>query len=843
MSNITIVDLDQQNKDSITFNAIGVNNILVIASKNTTENINPENTTWCSINKQFIIKFDELSYTDNYLNLMFDHQSETNPTIASDKYLIQSTNDYVLRPNIMLFYINREIINKIIDYKEKKINNIPEIYDLVYQLIIRPDYPDNYRQLRKLWLRYKKTKNNNLKRELHERLRRQKYSNIFNLDKDDLNKLKSIYRGIVIFFSSFGIKEREIIINVSMFNLKNRWIDINIEFRRIYEGDYKYIRLTQKHKTISLLEVIDELEKYGNLLGLENKYQTSMRLTDVHKYNLDNFCIKSKQPVERTMKIKHMNLNYDSKKLTPYNYGNIIINNRFNPNIKINRVLRQKNSKVSSLCSASICINFKDDYYVLNIIPRTYVFLSNLVDQINKKDNIIIINNKHNITNILDYLYSNTREITKSIKIMKRPDFVKSSKKDNIYFETIKQTNIQLDYYKHYNLRYLVELIRINPYDCYGCIIENKLCNKLLGDNLFIDEIARYNTQIIYVPVKENHEIAEILIKNYKSNFYQPSFVIYYNLVRSIILYYRKTNDLNGAIGLIEKLIELDNKSDHIPFEYLVSDYKDIKFYQNKSKVFILDKDQPFICVYGDSYVYNILDLTQFKLLTWYCFYNQTDFNEINSVIDRMIDNNIKCGMQMINLDIFKRIYNYNDQQAKNIVENYLYNICSLVNKNIKNKLDNFLSKVRTDFIPENNSYDYTFFHYPTGRDTTTLHLHTLLKISTHVTRGSVSWGNYYAVGKSNFSIEVINKLAHSYDNFEIDRWRDEHIYYIRIENIKKFIEYYKEYNNLLDTVVNLDKITAPQIIMAGLNKEYLEKLLGYKDNYDTFMDFIKNIK
>ena len=873
---------ENESENMKTFHASGTNDILIISSKVETESLNPENTTWCNLNKSFIDKFianKETIFTKTYLELMFDVDAEMEHFDYNEKLALRYyDNDFIMRPNIILSFINKEFRNKIINFKENKQNNIIEnynpIYDTVFQVIIKPD--NIYNELQKLWEKYIESNNDEIFQTLNNGLKNQVYVNIFNITNKQVDKLKRIYKSIIDFFGNkYGVPEENILINVATFHQNNLWLDINVEFRDVFKGDYKYIRLTQKHKMIQLKEIIDILEIYGNLDSISDKYQTTMRFSDVDKYNFiigksyydynDNKktrntteCIdtyktpRNNRPPFVRININEnlptnieMDINKNLENETTPKQITIISKNKIK-NIKIMRVLQQKNSKLSSLCSASVCVTIDGHYFVVNIIPRTHGMLNEMMNRNPKK--------------ALDYLYNNNWPLDRC-RIINR--------------EHIEHDILDLDYYKHYDLRYAIEIISINPYDCIGCYIpksNDKNCDQTLKyGTRFTQEIALFNRQILLIPINENYTIAKQLESCYKKHFNMKMYLVIYNVIRNIIICYRnKKITFETAKEFISNIIDIEssfNQNKNIDKNYtlwkLLEDYIYETFYNSntKEKIYV-DNNSQFICVYAASYSLT-KNNPEFKLLIWFTTPNITTEHDIKNVIENIknmegLNASGNGGFDEIdiNKEQFKQIYNLDDNTIEDILtNNYLYNITSLFKSentwhDFKYDLDLFIKNCTIHYDISN--YNYTFYHYPTGYYTSTLHIHIFIKESINVGRNSVSPSNIMTIGRyGTFSHEFSDEMAHPYATLDFS-WCKNHKILLRTVPIINIINntFYQTNKQLIIDIHNENFNEKQQFInllhdidIGGLfEKRYNIKMLG-KDgiNYHNILMNYKN--
>lgn len=880
LNNIKILNIKrtgnkEQDEDISLCEASGSNDILLISEKDQ-ETFLAQNSVFCKLNKEFIdkiikkkIELGEIIYTDNFLKILFDYNfDELFPYyIANKEFLYYEDNDFIMEPNLMSTFINDNIKNEIIDFIENKNSPINSsknefIYNLEFNIIVKPD---NYNNLKELY-----DKNNYLT--LKNKLLEQNYSNLFNLTKEqNLDKLKRVYNKITSIFVSYGIPIDNIAINVPVFNLrKNMWVAINVKFRNVYRGEYDYIRLTELHKTVKLKDIIYHLEEYGNMKYLEDKYEISLKYGHIQDYDLttgDNYWKYTKDGKERlnvdcksfsqqAIKRKDLIQDYSLNRQKGGFFDDMFMkeNNvtKFNmDNIKINRVLKIKNSKFSSLCSSSICIYCNNNYYVINIIPRTLQFIR---DIINTKC-VITTNNESKIITLIDYLYRNIGGTIKSFQLNYKDCKKKRYDEHKRYFTTESYDKTKtFEYLKHNNLRYILEIIKINPYDCYGI----KRLNDIIPKSRYIREYIYFSQLRLDINLKENNEIALMYIEKLKENFQIKMRIFLYNIIRNIIVKYRNNEfSLNDCINFFSKLLEIEekqniplNKESKYSLKFLLKDYDKKKFYENDT-IFIVD-DLPFIGIYSTGYLLNPTNPKKFKLLAW--FTTNIEINDFEYVLE-----NIKLTTQknkniiFDNITIYKndfiKIYGLDNKKFADVMNNFIFNICSLINnKNMKKKLDYFLNKYHKNYNILN--YNYTFYHYQIGIKAIPLHIHIFKKESIFVGFDDKIYKGYFMVfGKrSNFSLENIYHYALPYYHLD-NSWKNKHYYKFKIfkKDIEKIRNYYsKKYLNhdLIDFIWDNDigeNISTKDLYKINA-KEYFKKLINYEDNKVKLERYFKNI-
>ena len=832
LESLDIQNVEFNTKNSKVLNATGTNNISLVYVNNFEL---AENTAFCFLNKKLFDNILEQTpleerYTKTFMSLMFDkdNKEKQSPFFFED-------DDTIIIPNNLLYYTTENT----------------SIEDVIFMVIIRPD---NYSELQKLY-----NEQNFLK--LYENLSKQNFITLYHLTKEDVNKLERIQKKILEFYERFNIKNENVKIDVSSKESHNFWIHIQAHYRNIYETDYEYQRLTQTAKTTNLIYIIDHLK--DNII-LDNLSKQSFTCSNIKKFNLeecDNTC-------EYTETFKNIKLTYKSKKKQKIDFKKLIKDNKFHLNVNdIRRIIKSKISKLSSLCSQSICINKDGKYYVINIIPRTPAYIQYL------------FNNK------------NFPEFDEFLSSFKEKDKL-------IYPDTL------IKYGQSDKLKYYIEIIWLDCYDCDGLKLSDVDCG--LSDKFLKELLFSINRRFIFLLESDN-----IIANNYldclRENFTSRISFVIYNIFYSLFgIYHDNCYNIEckkGIKRILERLIRFENifneelikiykkynyrytiKEMYIYKELLstilikkgsyFSDEIDINilsdFFNNKGFIKCFGKEKPYIAIPGREYLLT-QDRNKYKYLIWFVTPFIKNLKQIDETLDKilklfasqlkMLDNKDYLQKKeghlieniLINKDNFKEFYNI-DVTNKNFP--YIFNIMSLFNKDgsfniYKYYLDDFIK----DFA-KNEKLDlyYPFIHYLTYPKFSALHVHIYLKNTVGSDRGDpkslrnkISFGQY-----SSFSHELTRVLTPSYWSIDTEYYKN-HKIVLSVDNIQMFIKEIpddirelikkdilnnEEYNKLLEYYKrNLLKSFYDQIGACSLIVDQI-----YHKNFEYINNSIKNL-
>jgi hypothetical protein len=376
--------------------------------------------------------------------------------------------------------------------------------------------------------------------------------------------------------------------------------------------------------------------------------------------------------------------------------------------------------------------------------------------------------------------------------------------------------------------------------------------------------------KLLFFPIKENYFISQQLVTCYKQHFNIIMFIIVINIIRNILICNtideNKKNMLFNKIIAIEKIFNNNRKIyNDFYFGYIL----------NKENIEHINvyKDYPFILLPTKEIMIGIQD----KYLIWYGAPNIINEIKINNAINEIenicmndkLNTFTKSFSQIyINETQFKNIYGItNTNDVTNIKEKYLYNISCLIDNNgnekkEKKQLDIFLAfclDIKKIFY-----YNYSFYHYITDYDTSTLHIHIYSKKTKYLYHTSL-----YSLGNNtNFSHEHFRIPSFEYKKFNTKEWFDEHDFLIKIlyyEKIKKLI---KTLNiNMIYSLINSNMsiqfydiiynfmimcytkgVFTSNYFSTGLPKcndcikIYFKSLLSYKNNLNIIVTELYNI-
>lgn len=819
------------NDNTIAFNAIGNNEILIVYSKRNINNTNPQQGIFYNLNKKLIkhIYRKMPPFSDSFVKYYF---------APSDQSTIYVSDNIIICIDILYSFMTNFIKN--IKNKESDILKKEDMMDYTYKVIVRCD---NHKLLLK---KFNKGDYGYVKSALNK----SNYRNILFLTKSELNKLKIIREEIFKFFEKYEISSEKISIDIPIFNYSygNDWIHMYVKIIDIYNSDYDYERLTYFHKVITLDDLINTIEymRFDKVHKvLDDKYQASI------PYNIIKV-ISDTTNVNYNRKEYIINMD-DKKQINDDIFmkdANIIKNNKIG-NMKIVRILKQKNSNISSLCSVSICCVIDDKHFIINIIPRTLSYIKWKT-----------INNNFDI---IEYINQGT-----------------------IIYET-DTTNSKIVLEKHNKLRYTIEFISIDPHNCSGCKL-------IKSNNQYVDRTVLFIKKLLFIKLDENYNISNLLLNCYKKYFNIKMYLVIYNIIRNIIIFYRKNKEkLNECKKLIKKIIELEsiynekNGCAGITITKLLENYETEDFYMNNDKIYISDSHKcKFVCVpstkFSDTKIYE----TNFKLLVWYVTPDIYKLNDIKKSInkikkyinDRIIKKSDASHKTLsdgdINKEMFVEIYDIKDTRSDKIINNeYIYNISSLVSEQYKYKKDykylkKFIDNVLIKY--EIKDYNYVFYHYLTGYMTATLHLHIFKKHTTiESTNVNRSLTSIITVGhRSNFSHMYAKYITWEFKKFDVNIWYKHHYVLFTILCTDNFIRFVKDkgYSEMIkdmykkekkyinkETIINefieftyeciKDDVIPDYMMKLNYKAEleiYYRELYSYNNNIDKIIMVIYNL-
>lgn len=801
------------------FTAEGKNNILYVYSHDRDVEIKQaENSEFCYLTKNTINNIISKTPIDNYyrrfwLDLLFS--SDSSEIIKfKNANLYCETDDMIMIPDTNLYYINKQIYGKIKKYMNKKknyVNKMDDILtimkDIVFTVIVKPDnyeelkpyYPDNIHYI----------KEELIKSEFKNMLFIKDYEKLLRV-KNSINKY---------YYDNYGIYPEQLHISCQDSFTNNFWINIKVAYRNIYDGEYLYYRLTYIHRHIELNDLIKNI-KVGK--SLDNMFQRSFNYTLIDEYNIEN-CIPNSGNKKRDLHLKYYG-KFDNELSKKYN----IINNNKLRQFTVDRVFYNRISKMSTMCAISACCTINNEHYLVNIIPRTVAFVSNLW-KYNKP-----LLNKY----IFDYENNN--------------DFV------------CYKNSVCLDYVTKHNLKYNLEVVNLGCYDCDGIKNHNDCINNKYIKNLVEFSVKKQK----YLELKENGELAEKYIDNVYENFKVGIYIIFYSIIAS--LFRINTISLNQKEDILNKIISIEEYY-NLELHKLVNEHtiedNDVFMYSNfgKKETFFYKKilgynsiedlfnNKHFIKYFGNDYIFvpspeyissftendddNVYDATnsKFKYLMWYIHFKFSDISAINNTVDilaNIVAN--KINYYRDNIDVLKRdkhrvtldyVFVNKDNLEKmydisNLRHTYNFNIISLFDNNKKNteKYNSVLNNIELFKKNINVQYLYTFFHYPIQPQYNTLHIH----IYTRYTIGSTRrrrfyYGSNYVYETVKYEMQDLLRLSNPYYNdhiigIDISEYSNNTL---KSYNINQFVNIIK--NKMKNYIYN-DYITD----LIEYNKEYI---------------------
>lgn len=516
-------------------------------------------------------------------------------------------------------------------------------------------------------------------------------------------------------------------------------------------------------------------------------------------------------------------------------HNELFINGKLNKELQVVRILSYKGNSNSS-CSMSICCKINLTYYIINIIPRTSAYLS----QINQN------NNQTNNNNVIKYLC--------------KSGFINSTNSDDFIVS-----------FKHDTLYYLMEIINISPMKDIDCTTLDNIPKS-------ISRSMSLMRQDIFINLEESYDLSKHLINCYKEYFGIPLYLIIYNIIRN--LYFFKNNPIHDDTkdylikGLIlieyyftininpnQNITELVNK---LQTKYYFIDT--ILLYNQNNIIFCDTINDPFICFPGRQS--GNQDPTQYKKIIWYTPHSFNSIADINIAINNLVhvyknkqyrefEDKHKFEYSIVTENNINMIYNTNTNTHPNFdinifKDNYLFNISNIFDNQhkfntIKTALVNFMNKIK---LFSNNETIYGLYHYPTTSLTNTLHIQLYKKASYGM--NSYSSMNYIGQNQSNLH-EITKYYFLDFTELSYDQWINNHPYIIHIHCSKLMLDilnrYYTEYNGktqlfkniILDILLkkkpdNIDIQIVVKFLIDVTNKSRHENPI-YKYNYDVYMN------
>jgi hypothetical protein len=840
LKNLNFKMMFDTNTSTYNYIATGKNNI-VLFFKKTDYTGRPVNSQLYNINIDLINKIFEnnkkiIGYNNQKYEIYYTYD------FINKYFNIGNIYDYLIVDNHELYYIMIDLTKSYFNKAPNKENiNSINIGDFTFIVILKCQ---NYNK-------YKNVTNINFDNfiEINKILSNSNYRNIFYYERNDIEILKKIKSEIESFFTNkYNLLKDNIQITLIVASLNvNMWTPIYVRVNRYNIGEYSYNRLTLSLNSIIIQDLLDlcEYNEYNKISDiLTDKYKISIPYyMNIYKKNIndiDNYYrLHSRKNTVNIFLENNKNKHYIEPNINSEKLDVIIDNHKFSDefinNIIIHRITDIKDTQFITMCSKSICLSFKNDYYVINIIPRTIEYVNFLSRTVN----------------IMNYITNN---------------YTKKSNDDYLHI-------------KHNNLLYIIEIIKINPYDCSCCDSDfNKKANLL--SKYVKNHIISSHKQSLYLILKETFDISNILLDIYKNNFVMSLFTIIHNIIKNLLIYMINSTDdseakHNNYIYIKNKIIDLetmynnlvDNKYKNTIFTF----HLELLYNENTrtldSEFFILKNNNSFYCVPVNEYIeykYKlkkgmIVEEYPYKLLIWYTEPLINNIIKIKSCVDNIYDyvceyitkNIIDSKLSLIKIKQDQLRIIYKDIDVKQYISNFLYNICSLVEHSDKKKeLDDFLILVITTLGKKLIS---VLYHYYTGLDTLGLHLHIVPKVYTY---SSAQPQKILGV-RGNFSHDINRYYAHDYYKFNNTRqnflqYTNCRIFCIKSFQIfiKKYLKKHNKYDiyetndiyNILVEGMKNDELNNPfsDLLKDDSIKDYLYKLIEF--NKDTIIRIFDTI-
>ena len=716
-------------------------------------------------------------------------------------------------------------------------------------------------------------------------LSKENYSSLHHLNNTNLAKLKRIRANIYNFFKdNFDVEKETIKIEVSDIHSQNNWIGIKVSYRNVYRGNYKYVRLTNIIRGLSLDDVIDKLEysqeENSNTSVFDNYIYRTLNPNSIETYGIQakgkNAACRpmySRQPRQRFVYEQYRGENQITE--------SFVINNPFLINlpdnkygisledVSIEKIFYNRILENTSLCSISLCCKLNNDHYIIDIVPSTNKYVQKIFNRGDKRD-------------VHNYLHVNTKRL----------------EEDRI----IENDNTRLLLFYKLDLKYEITITKLLCHDCNGNNFtegECKDCRKVDGkkcedgtDRKYINKNKNYKKYLTraslaleskyYITLIEDYSSSsryrEILKKKYKLGGSLLLYNIIYAFFQFIIKkknrewYYQKFRTF------ISWVVRYDTNNGGVFFRELFSEFINGNMgtleRSNKIKMF---NNLPFICV-PSRY-------QKKKYTLWYMFLEVNSFITLEAIFSNYKDHIIKKNIRKMekikmhiddfsiitgkgNINIFRETVNSN---------NYLFNIYSLLNyqNNIvsyhehKKKLDSFLNYLELSL----DIAKYLFYYHSiTLPDASTFHLHIVEQSKYHLDfskdhiplRKFVMYKNalhehtkYMKVPYYKFDLSFYHKHYIQLDNIEINKFElsedDKNIVASVIDRMDKnkinadnFIDDYdvrnlKHFFDINDSIILkcidiIDAyVTNKKIEQYGEYSEYIKKLYHPNNKISTY--------
>lgn len=851
--NISTNVLTDENKDNtVIFDVIGKNKIKIIYEHNDDHNIKDSNShytsTTCITTKSLVDKvfnyrtlngqFLQYVFPDTFLKLYFDI-SENISWINDD--------NMILYPNYKKTYFNKDYVENIKNTKKNEdideYSDIP-LSEIYFEGVIKCDNYNN------LMVKFK----NNEYDEIRKELIKSNYRSVMYLENKNSTKLKTIYETIIDFFKTkYDVPEDNVLIDLPVFNITNKkwlWIYFNVTIRDIYKGFYS---VRPKPQGIGVIR-LDELIKYmENTEGdyiyptLDKMHSLYVNLKTINNMKIMDHCINPPEHI-KIPEIINYKPTYNYKEKKEVNYEEIIKNNKFIGDITVYNITLGSNIVSSSRCGVNICCSINGVHLIISIIPDTFRFF---------------------------YKIGNTA----GEQIIK---YINENKCDDLVMDDYTDYSIQSGDVN--NLQYTIHITKIGEYKCNAC-------NDRLSKNRLIDELLLYNKKQSIMRFETNMEIGNIILEHCKKNFVVTFHVIVYNIMRNVIINYQKKKLISNKYlpitkyaRILKRILELEqkyNNARNIKYSYfkelLNEEFNKISFYNNTGNVFVdfdYDINCHYISVIGKEYI-DSKNFNDYKFLIWYTGHDIDGLENIEKVmgsIEEHMNNIINKKLYVNRRGIFdipfekkdiRNIYGIDEEGVENYINNYVYNIFSLVDSSEeKRMLDKLIKSVDNCLNNRGLLYRSYTYHDISNVNFQTFHIHVTLKATLKVaTSGTMS--GIVNMGKSgNMKHEHSGSLMKDYFKFKSEIWKKYYNTYLIIkcnskfaEQIKTKMEIIKElysirekeknFGELTDLMVWLIKVKSIPDVFDEFSEEFMEewmnKLLQCGNNYNTTITFLYN--
>lgn len=551
----------------------------------------------------------------------------------------------------------------------------------------------------------------------------------------------------------------------------------------IFRGTYKDGILNGK-LLINNNSKINGVKITDNLLDIELK-KCEMTSTDYEHKKEEGIDIINIKEGEIRGNIKSVNKGLNMEYTW---HKKLIKKNMINKKIKVLRVLPFKSPGYNSACGTSSYCEIEDNYYIINIIPRTSAY---------------IIHNKDDKNfNIFDYIVKRTNGIINGY--------------NNDYFgESV----------IHDSLYYLVEIINISPVRIEEC--------EILDNEPHINKSIILSKEMIHIKLDENYEIGKQLIECYKRNFGMKIFLIIYNILRNLYSY-KKEKWYEKLEGYVFKKLE---EIERVYIESINKEHNEktrvikniIENYKEGNIIGSNDSTCPFTCVPSREYKKN--NISSIKFVIWYTPLDLTkkDIKDVlKKILNMCYDRRIKYDARFpmfytldyieLNRDMVREIYMNISEFNDDYFENYIFNVCCLMGTNgfVKEKyqLDIMINEISKYYNIEEDHY--ALYHYITVTPANTLHIH----IYTSATSTKLeSFSSINKIGYENLDMHEYTKYYFlDYKKIIYELWKENHPFMITVPCATKLRRYTDKY------IVENKRSFTTIIYELMFKKEYIDK-------------------